>query len=209
MRHCPICNKSSDEIKFYGEFCADHASKKLEESLPHQSELETCKDCKRINVAGKFVEENSMSIERAMKRELKKYSVELVHFGNGIARVRVTDEKQDGLQIETNIHVKRVNLLCDTCARIRSGYFEAIVQIRGEHEKVGRMAEALRTYVEKNGSFVTKVETKEHGLDVYIGSKKAASAFLSSRRLKFKASYELNGMKQGRRLYRNTYFLTL
>lgn len=209
MKHCPICNKTSDEIKFYGEFCADDAEKKFKESLPETAELTTCKSCGRIKVSGKFVDEDDTNVERFLRLEMKKYWVHLIHFGNGIARVRVVNEKQEGLAVETNIHIKRIKLLCERCARIRAGYYESVVQLRGEEGKVQRMAEAFEKYLEKYGAFVTKVEEKEHGVDMYTSNKKVTSAFISSRHLVFKASYELHGMKAGRKLYRNTYFITL
>ena len=76
-------------------------------------------------------------------------------------------------------------------------------------EKVGRAAASLQKYLERNGAFVTKVEQKEHGVDVYASDKKVALSFISVRHMKWKGSFELHGEKRGKRLYRNTYFITL
>jgi NMD protein affecting ribosome stability and mRNA decay len=209
MRHCPLCNKSSDESRFYGEFCEDCAGRKMKEALPHEADLVTCKDCAKIKVSGVFTKLGNSSIERLLQSEMKKYKINLLHFGNGIARITAVSEKQEGLMVETNVHLKKVTMLCDRCSRIRAGYYEAILQLRGEESKVQRMSETLDRYLERNGAFVTKIEQKDHGVDVYTSDKKSAFAFISSRRLKFKASFELYGMKNGRRVYRNTYFITM
>ncbi len=209
MKHCPICNNSSADRRFFGEFCEDCAAKKLRSRIPSVVEMVRCRDCGRIKSAGVFAEESMESLERMLKPSFKPFDVKLVHLSNGIARIRVEDARQEGLEIEHNAHIKLHSLLCDSCARRRAGYYEAVLQFRGEQGKVGRIALALQRYLEKNGAFVTKAERKEHGVDVYASDKKVAMSFIAVRHLKFKASFELHGEKRGKRLYRNTYFITL
>ncbi|MCL5239086.1 MAG: 60S ribosomal export protein NMD3 [Candidatus Marsarchaeota archaeon] len=209
MKHCPICNRSSDEARFFGEFCEFCAGKKLRERLSSNAEISLCRDCGRIKVAGVFVPNTEANVQRQLSILFKPYLIRLVHHSNGIARVQVTDEKREGMTIEHNVHVKMLKLLCDDDAKKRAGYYEAVVQLRGEEGKVSRMAAALERYLEKNDAFITKSEVKEHGVDLYASNKKTAFAFISSRHLKFKGSYELHGEKRGKRLYRNTYFITL
>jgi NMD protein affecting ribosome stability and mRNA decay len=209
MKRCPICNRSSEEVKFYGEFCVDCAGARLKSKLQSEIEMTVCKDCGRVKVAGVFIEINKENIELLLRSILKHYSVKLVHFGNGIARVKVKEEGREGPDVEMNIRLKQLSVLCDSCAKKRSGYYEAVVQLRGEEGKVERTAGALSRYLEKNGAFITKAEGKEHGVDIFTSDKKVTLAFISSRHLKWKGSFELHGEKGGRRLYRNTYFISL
>lgn len=209
MKHCPICNRSSEEARFYGEFCEFCAGKKLKEKLAADVGVEQCRDCGRILVAGSFVPETKGGMELLLARVYRPYKIRLIHSGNNIARVLVADEKQGGLSVEHNVHLKVNRILCDTDMKKRSGYYEAVVQFRGDAEKVGRAASSLERYLEKNGAFVAKVEQKEHGVDVYASDKKVALSFISVRHMKYKGSFELHGEKRGRRLYRNTYFITL
>lgn len=209
MKHCPICNKSSDEIEFFGEFCEDCAGKKFKGKLEREAEVIVCRDCGRIKVAGSFVPDTESSMERLLAGVFKPYRVKLVHSSNGIARIRVSDEKQGGLEVEHNVHLAFKRTLCDSDARKRAGYYEAVLQFRGDSEKVSRLAAALQRYLENNDAFVARSEEKEHGVDVYVSDKKVALSFITVRHLKWKGSFELHGEKRGKRLYRNTYFITL
>ncbi|MDE1855348.1 MAG: hypothetical protein KGH57_03475 [Candidatus Micrarchaeota archaeon] len=209
MKHCPICNRSSEEARFYGEFCEFCAGKKLKSKLPGDVSVEQCKDCGRIKVLGAFMPETKGGMELLLARVFRPYSIRLIHSSNGIARILVTDEKQGGLSLEHNVHLKVSKTLCDMDAKKRSSYYEAVVQFRGDAEKVARAAASLERYLEKNGAFVTKIEQKEHGVDVFASDKKVALSFISVRHMKWKGSFELHGEKRGKRLYRNTYFITL
>jgi NMD protein affecting ribosome stability and mRNA decay len=209
MKHCPICNRTSEEARFFGEFCEFCLGGKLREKLAAEVDVEVCRDCGRVKVAGAFVPYTESSLERLLSIKFKPHTVKMIHISNGIARISVGDEKHQGLSIDYNVHLKPRKVLCDDDAKKRAGYYEAVVQLRGEAGRVERVAMSLSKYLEKNGAFVTKVESKEHGIDVYTSDKKVAFAFISSRHLKFKGSFELHGEKRGRRLYRNTYFITL
>jgi NMD protein affecting ribosome stability and mRNA decay len=209
MKHCPICNKSSDEIEFFGEFCEDCAGKKFKGKLGREAKVIVCRDCGRIKVAGVFVPDTESNMERLLAIVFKPFKVRLIHSSNGIARIKVRDEKQDGLEVEHNVHLTFERILCDSDSRKRAGYYEAVLQFRGDLDKVDRFAAALQRYIEKNGAFVTRTEKKEHGVDVYVSDKKVALSFITVRHLKWKGSFELHGEKRGRRLYRNTYFITL
>jgi len=209
MKHCPLCNRSSDEAVFFGEFCEECARGKLMQSLPKNVEVAECKDCKKIKLKGAFVPMSKATMEQLLQCEYKKYNITLIHSSNGIARMCVIDERAGGVDVDLNAHIKLIRTLCDFCSKKRASYYEAIVQLRGEEGKVGRMAEALTHYIEKNGAFITKTDQKEHGVDVYTSDKRVAQSFLSVRHLKWKGSYELHGQKGSRKLYRNTYFVTL
>lgn len=209
MKHCPVCNRSSDEVRFFGEFCEEHAAKRLRSKLASEVSVTRCRDCGMIKVSGVFVPESRENMERLLASSYKPFSVKLVHSSNGIARMLIRDERQEGLEVEQNAHLKVERVLCEEDSRKRGGYYEAVVQLRGEKEKVSGLAALLQRYLEKNGAFVAKVEEKEHGVDVFASDKKVAFAFISARHLKWKSSFELHGEKRGRRLYRNTYFITL
>ncbi len=183
--------------------------KKLSAKLAREAEITRCRDCERILVTGRFVPETKATLQQLLQSIYKPYKVYFVHSGNGITRIRVVDESKEGLGVEHNVHMKFKRVLCEMCARKRSGYYESVVQLRGTPEKVLNLANSLERYLEKYDAFFTKVEEKEHGIDIYASDKKATLAILMARHLKWKASFELHGEKRGVRLYRNTYFITL
>ncbi len=208
MKHCPICDRTSDRFAFFGEICEVCAGKKLKEKLPSEASVPVCRDCGRIRVAGVFVEPGGASVQRLIAGYAKPYKVRLIAASHETARVSVTDEST-GLSVEHDIKLRFERTLCDDDSRRRAGYYEAVVQFRGDEGKVGRAAAALQRYVERNGGFVAKTEQKEHGMDVFVSYKRIARAFLEARHIKSESSFKLQGEKRGRRLYRNTYFVTL
>ena len=208
MKHCPICDRTSDRFAFFGEICEVCAGKKLAEKLPNEVRVPLCRDCGRIRVAGVFVEPGEASMQRLLSGSMRRYRVKLLDADREATRVSVTEEGT-GLAIEHEVKLLFERTLCDDDSRKRAGYYEAVVQFRGDGSKVERAAAALQRYVERNGGFVTKTEQKQHGVDVYVSYKRIVRAFLEARHIKSESSFKLQGEKGGRRLYRNTYFVTL
>ncbi len=209
MKHCPLCDRTSDRFRFFGEICEVCAGKKLSEKLASEAKVPVCRDCGRIRVAGTFVERNEASMQRLLSGLMRQFRVKLIDVGDDRARTSVTDEKSGGLTVEHDVKLDFERTLCEDDNRRRAGYYEAVVQLRGDEGRVLHAAAALQRYVERNGGFVTKTEEKEHGVDVFVSDKKMAHSFIDSRHMSFKSSFKLQGERRGRRLYRNTYFVTL
>lgn len=100
---------------------------------------------------------------------------------------------------------------CLECSKMRGGYFEATIQLRG------KKAEAMQRWVLKKmegltgkseGAFVTSTEKVKEGSDIKLGSKQLAVKLLKELsklyRVETRRSYKLYGEKKGRRLYRTT-----
>lgn len=115
--------------------------------------------------------------------------------------------------------VKIKNSICETCSRMKGGYFEAVLQIR---KQGGRMSErelklsddvVYKKSSEYPEGYVSKRDIIHGGVDYYIGDKKmAASAarILSDMfRGESNVSTSLVGMKDGREVYRNTYIVRI
>lgn len=209
MKHCPICDRASDRFRFYGEICEVCAGKKLAEKLPKEVSVVVCRDCGRMRVSGSFEEPSQENMQRLLAAAIRQYSVRLLAATDDMVRVAVTDEKTGGLTVEHDIKLLFGRTLCEKDSRRRAGYYEAVVQFRGDEGKVSRTAASLQKFVERNNGFITRTEQKEHGMDIFVSDKKLARAFIMARRLSFKSSFKLQGERHGKRLYRNTYFVTL
>ncbi len=116
--------------------------------------------------------------------------------------------------VEENMLV--VKDVCQACSRISGMYYEAIIQIRGnKKEKVKSFVEKKINELSKKDelSFISKIEEKKKGLDIYVGSKKAAKSILKEAKklynLETKESYTLIGERKGKKLYRVTILLRL
>ena len=211
-KYCPICNRSSDEFKFYGEFCEVCTKDMLSKKLPNQIHVDKCRVCKRIRLGNDFVEENSASIEEELKHALNKYTVKLASYNEefGLAYVSITTTiAGEELTLEKRISIKYNKTICKQCSRRLGGYYEAIFQIRGEPEQVERFKESVKNYFVANNEFVTKEEQVNNGVNMYLSSKKLAESYLSGFRIKAKKSFTLHTVKNGKKLYRNTYSIQL
>lgn len=128
--------------------------------------------------------------------------------------------KFNGIPIEgrKKIEIRLKNSLCDTCSKIRGGYFEAVIQVRGEKHLKEREIEKADDIIykksgEKRTSFVTKREEKHGGVDYYIGDKHSAADIAKLLRELFHAemtvSPSLVGMKEGKEVCRVIYSIRI
>ena len=218
MKHCPICNKSSDEVLFLGELCENCVKKKMEAelALPEELRIDVCRSCGRIlvNSAGEAEGLNKGSVAKGIQRgyanKLKEYSLRVMRLNEGEAQLELVGEYEGHpVRIEKTVKLKEKGPMCRQCSLKAGGYYEAIVQLRGNIEKAARMADGITLYVERHGTFVSKREDLEFGVDLYIGSKEAASSYFSVRKLKPTRSFILYGVRNGRKVYRNVYALRI
>ncbi|MEM3841521.1 MAG: NMD3-related protein, partial [Candidatus Micrarchaeaceae archaeon] len=118
-------------------------------------------------------------------------------------------EGGERVAFEKKLRFKKTHEMCTDCFRRRSGYFEAIVQLRGDKFLIGRMFSRITSFMEKHNAFVAKTEEHDFGVDMYLSDKAVANEFFKESKLKPDRSYVLFGMKKGRRLFRNIYSLKL
>jgi nonsense-mediated mRNA decay protein 3 len=110
------------------------------------------------------------------------------------------------IEVPVRIHKTR----CNNCTKIARGYFESIIQIRGDEEWVANMKEELERAL--HNTFITKEKEYRYsksrrGIDLYVGSTRTANEAFKSLGLKAKKSNRLHTEKDGRKLYRMTYLL--
>ncbi len=204
MKHCPICNASGADVRFFGEFCEDCMGKKLKAELPSYVELEVCKECGKTRLGKDFVPLENREVELILKSRYRGYKVSLISMHLPLARIRVTDN-DTGLTVEKGVDLLFRKTLCENCTRRRGGYFESTIQFRGNPEKINRLIAALQAYLTKNDGFIAKVEELHNGVNVFVSSKALVTSFLSRKGLDSIASYTLHTEKRGKRLYRSTF----
>ncbi len=210
-KHCPICNRTSNVIRFYGEFCEKCAGEMLGEKIPVVIEIERCKKCGRIRTKEGMKEEDGKSLNLAAESKLKNYRIKLIEYSKDKALFDIVlDEGRQGrLSIEKEIGLEYKNITCESCYKRIGGYHEAVFQLRGDPERIERFVEKVGRYMEARGEFIARVDKVEGGLNVFISSKKSANAFISERDIAATASYTLMGLKSGKRIYKNTYAIRL
>ena len=64
-------------------------------------------------------------------------------------------------------------------------------------------------FFDVNNEFVGEVDYNSDGADVYLSNKRLAQAYISKNKMHSTNSYTLSGVKNGKRIYKNTYALRL
>lgn len=212
VKYCPICNRSSNDFKFYGEFCEVCTKEMFDKKLPKEVHVDKCRVCRRIRLGNSFVEENRASIEEELKHEIPKYKISVKSYDENLkladAEISV-DVNGEKLVLEKRISIKYNKTICKQCSRRLGGYYEAVFQVRGEKEEVERFKNSLKNFFEANNEFITREEELESGVNIYLSSKKLAENYLSMFKIKATKSYTLHTVKNGKKLYRNTYSIQL
>ncbi len=204
MEFCVKCGAKRGERPFVGALCIECWEPKVR--VPTKVEVKQCSRCKRYWVEGEW----TRSFERLRRWIGKKVKgsytrVEPLLEEDKVVVFFTSDEGEEfSRTYPVKFSVKRV--MCEECSRIAGGYFEAIIQVRGERRAVERLAKELVKRLREK-TFISKVEEKKEGVDIYVGSSKAAYDVITSLGMTYKISKTLHGMKEGKRLYRTTFAL--
>jgi len=207
---CPRCGAKSTERKFIENFCADCFKSFIDLDLPPSVEIPVCRQCDRVKLR-EWQEKDKEAIGQFVLRAcgIKEGDVKIHVNDDGECRIEVVSEREGAkIEVEDRVGIKYVQTLCDRCSRTSSGYYEAIIQLRGSAEKVGNMRANMQPILEKD-SFISKTVESKRGVDFYVGSRKAAEEALAEFSLKPLISNKLYGVKDGQRVYRTTFSVRL
>ncbi|MBI5046590.1 hypothetical protein HZC07_02560 [Candidatus Micrarchaeota archaeon] len=199
---CPKCGRSNDKIKFIESFCIDCYPVHIK--TPDKLEFEQCKRCEKIRFKGAWIPVNEKMIDDYIIGKCKgDFSEASYDFTNQVAVFSIPNSETT---INRFFPVTFLPTICPTCSRISGGYFQGIIQLRGNPLKIKKYGEILVRKLE-NKTFISKTEDKEEGLDIYVGNSKSAVAVLSGFEISPKITKKLVGREQGKRLYRTTFLL--
>jgi NMD protein affecting ribosome stability and mRNA decay len=146
------------------------------------------------------------NIELAIKPQFPKLAVHLIDYDNDSARLDVTDDTEYGnLSVELTVEITQKKALCEMCYKKACNYYEAVIQLRGNNYKIARFIERITRFFDVNNEFITKMERADDGTNLYLSNKRLAQAYISKNRLHSTNSYTLSGVKNGKRIFKNTY----
>ncbi|VVC04178.1 NMD3 family protein [Candidatus Burarchaeum australiense] len=207
---CPHCGAKSGEKKFVDNFCIDCFKRYIDVDTPAAVDILVCRHCDRVKL-GKWQEKNANAMGEFILKQCN------VHYDTAKAKVTEDGEcdvsftiRAKGAIIEVSEHVgiKFVPTMCENCSRQSSGYFEAIIQLRGAGDAVEKMRDKMVAILERE-TFIPKIDESKRGPDIYVGSRQAASELIERLGLKPKISNKLHGVKDGQRIYRTTFSIRL
>ncbi len=203
---CPKCGRSDEVVEFLDSFCVDCYPYKIE--TPLKMEFEKCKRCERMFLQGKWMPYNEAKIKKYMLGKCDgEYSFAEYDFEKKIMKFTIT-KGREAKWIERAIPLDMKPTICPECSRMSGGYYEGIIQLRGNERKIEKLAEILIEKLSKR-TFIAKSEEKEEGLDIYVGKSRAIVEVMVMLKEKTFITKKLIGRSQGKRLYRTTFLLRL
>jgi len=203
---CPKCGATSDKKDFIESFCVDCYPANIR--CPTKLSIEHCKSCEKIKVRGEWAKYSEKALSDFVVGKCRgdftkgKYDPQ-----TGLAEFTI--EKQGNkATIRKSIILEILPVMCLRCNRASGGYFQGIIQLRGDTKKVEKWADMLYEKIRKK-TFIAKEEEKHGGLDIYVGSSKVVVELLSELRVKATITTKLAGVEQGKRYYRTTFLIRL
>lgn len=209
---CARCGKSGKPMA--GSLCAEcFAQANRLYSIP-ELVAEKCAVCGKMRLGGIWVDEGRLAewvkhkIKPGYPVERMDVSIRPTHKGAVADLSLAFNVRGMRVEIEQTVPIKVELNQCLNCSRIAAGYHEAIIQLRGPHEKIESKGNKLIHLIERT-SFISSVKHKKEGVDLEVGSRLAAQNALTRLGLPQSATYKLITRKQGKDVYRTTYCVRL
>jgi nonsense-mediated mRNA decay protein 3 len=218
---CPKCGKVVD--KLYDNLCSACFLEKfsVKEKLPDKIIVGVCKKCGRIYTDKIFAETVESAVDLILTRLLKQKEVKSATYkvvGDKVhVKLNLVVENLEKIE-EKVLNLITKSITCKHCSLKEGRYFQTVLQIRSGQintEQILAEVEARLGVINKYDrlAFISSIEKLPEGVDVYIGSKSAANnvvRYLKSKyNIKTKISRKLFGIKNGKRVYRDTILVSI
>ncbi|MFH1473312.1 MAG: 60S ribosomal export protein NMD3 [Candidatus Aenigmatarchaeota archaeon] len=206
MKFCFLCGKNTEElVEGYCEDCYNKEFNLIE--VPEKMTFTVCKRCDRIKHRNNWEEiEVGELLRDKIKIMGKNVSIKInkndvLHV---IAKGYLKGSKKIKEKEEHVIALKPIKKVCIDCSRRSGGYFEAVIQLRGN------TAEAMNfiddQIIRENKTF--RVEELKNGMDIYLADNNFADRVANELKKKFdaevKKNYKLVTRKKGKDIYRSS-----
>jgi len=183
-KFCFVCGNHTDNLT-EGR-CEDCLGKRAFVELPGKIEITQCTKCKKVLARNKWVEFN---LEKTVESLGKiKGKVARVEAKEGLKKITatffLTPHSSDDVIKETHEAVFHINkVICSSCSRKHSGYYEAVLQLRGFDENDLEKMEDIFAMLERKTFY--RINEVKGGFDIKVGNKLAVGAAAGDVRKKF------------------------
>ena len=202
MLICPKCGKNSKEVEFLEAFCVECYPFNLK--LPKSVKVEICKRCGRMRIKGEWVAYERKVLEEYVASKARG-EFDKVRYDSEKEEMIFTVKKGDtSVDVREPFSYERVVMICPDCSKISGGYYQAIIQLRGDGRKVAKYAKILTRMLQRD-TFITKSEERHGGTDIFVGNTKSVLAAVAELGLRAKITRKLVGVKEGKKFYRTTF----
>lgn len=203
---CPRCGRNDSQVAFIDAFCVDCYQVKL--VVPPKLEMLQCKRCGMMHLKGEWMPRSERKIADYI---VSKCKGEFERAEYDVERQMLTAFIVKGgneLKVERPVLLDVTITTCPRCSRMSGGYFEGIIQLRGDRKKVEKAAANILKRLEKK-TFISKTDELDEGIDIYAGSSKAVVALMGELGFRTLISKKLVGRDEGKQLYRTTFLVRL
>jgi len=236
---CPKCGRPVKEL--HHSLCEECYAESLTlVKHPEIITIKVCSTCTAYRIGKKWTNTEKETDLNKIVRNIIKEKIK-IHEDAENPRIMLKLERLDRSTCTVHIHadatvynnqiachnklVARIKReTCNACSRLAGGYYEAIIQLRGDNriptdeeinqyiEKICKLTENIHEKGDRT-AFITKTIKRKEGTDFYLGSNKAARQITQKITTEdgttFTRSPKLVGRKDGKDIYRTTYALRL
>jgi nonsense-mediated mRNA decay protein 3 len=201
---CIKCGAKKGDKAFVDLLCIDCYVPKIE--IPKSFQMAICPRCGAVLRGKRWDKANESLIRKDFAHKAKGRDANGVQVDINKSTLTYFVETDKGpIPMEAPIRVEINKELCDFCRKKSGGYFEAIIQLRGNPKRVEKWRKILEAKLDEK-TFVASEEELKEGIDLKVGSSKAALSIINELGLRdYKISRKLFGLKQGKRIYRTTF----
>ncbi len=217
QQFCPKCGTETDQLFGSRGLCRDCYSEHTEFiELPDEIRFDQCSVCGDYKVENVWKEyEGDEKLIYDLLRQYEKDTIEMSASFRKQGETYIVNvlmeryEDSEPVQQTREVRLIPEKTQCRDCSRFHGGYFEAIVQLRGNISEAmfgNVMDHASEATNEDRSNFVSNVEQRDGGYDIYASSSAMAEAivdFISERfKIEKTRSKELVGADDGQEVYR-------
>jgi NMD protein affecting ribosome stability and mRNA decay len=214
LKFCPKCAKSSQEVEFLEDFCLEHAIENKIKFFKKNLELYICTKCNKIKIfnfstsSSEWVEQDSKKFADYLFKKLKinlpiKIDDLKLNLSTGLVELKF---KKQIFSFFIKIKLKKV--LCNSCSISNSRSYQAIIQLRGEKQKIDFLYQKFqKLFLEYKIHQIKEKELKE-GIDLFVSPKQNVVLLLSDKKIKFLRTSKLVGQRRdGKKIYLDTFLI--
>lgn len=202
VKICPKCGASDKDKQFAGSFCIDCVH--IELKLPPELIIEVCKDDNTAKFQGKKTNFTPKLVEQFIATKTKGDFESLSYDEENKEVEYIINLAGNLVQLRRPLKLIIRPVLSIEASRRHGGYYEATIQLRGDPDKIAKYEKRITRFVVKD-SFIAKVSVLKEGVDLQIGSKAIAIDVLKRLGLKSIRTSTLAGLKNCKKVYRDTF----
>ena len=204
MKFCFVCGKKTENlIKGYCEKCYNKEFNLIE--VPKEIIFTRCTKCERLREKNIW---KDAQIEDLLKNKIKILgkNVSILFEKNDVLHVTARGYLKGSNSLKEEKHdikIKIKKTVCGNCSKRFGGYYESIIQLRGNtYDAMDFIEDQI---IKENQSY--RIEKSKRGCDIYLADNNFANKLTNAVKKKFNAkverNYKLVTRKNGKDIYRS------